>query len=298
MKNGWFAFWCIICAILMICALVSVPILYGFGLASYIPLCLIVFYDVVLGFMILMLDTSNNYNKQIKENKKMNYENEINNIYRELGRISGNLWGEIIRLEERINELNKKNDMIDTLAYNSNILNRYDNGGKGFKVGDRVQFKTWEEMEKEFELNSRGNIEMGGVRFKQEMRHLCGTYATIKRINGINVELCDFTSSGNIFPWWYTLDMLKHAENEPKWVFTEDEKAILRNVDSKYKYLVRDKSNELWIHGEKPKKVYTCNCWATSWNGVTYLSNIFEFSNIFKCIQWTDEEPCEFRKYI
>lgn len=290
MRNSWFVFWSIICAIVMIGALISMPILYVLGLVGFIPICITAFYIGVLITMLLVFDTLNN--KQIKENKKMDYEKEINNIYRELGRISGNLWGEIIRLEERINELNKKNDMIDTLAYNSNILNRYDNGGKGFKVGDRVQFKSWKEMEKEFELNSRGNIEMGGVRFKQEMRHLCGTYATIKRINGINVELCDFTSSGNIFPWWYTLDMLKHAENEPKWVFTEEEKAILRNVSEDYKYITRDSFGDLELFTEEPSKEN--RCWDYSCDNAFFDI----FNNIFKCIQWTDEEPCEFRKYI
>lgn len=293
MKNGWFVFWCIICAILMIGALVSVPILYGFGLASYIPLCLLVFYDVVLGFMILMLDTSNNYNKQIKENKKMNYENEINNIYRELGRISGNLWGEIIRLEERINELNKKNDMIDTLAYNSNILNRYDNGGKGFKVGDRVQFKTWEEMknEKGYSNYSETMVMNYPAVFTREMDYLCGTYATIKEINGNAVELCDFTANGYT-DWSYSLDMLKHAENEPKWVFTEDEKAILRNIDEDYKYITRDSFGDLELFMEEPSK--RNNYWGSSCD-----NEFFDiFNNIFKCIKWEDEEPCEFRKYI
>ena len=200
---------------------------------------------------------------------------------------------EIEAIKEQMVVLQEK---IDNIVYNLEEQQLYEEVEKPFKVGDRVQFKTWEEMENEYGLDIDFDIQTY-CDFRKGMKHLCGTYATIKQINGEGVELSDFTANGDTL-WCYSLDMLKHAENEPKWVFTEDEKAILRNVDSKYKYLVRDKSNELWIHGEKPKKVCTCNCWATSWNGVTYLSNIFEFSNIFKCIQWTDEEPCEFRKYI
>jgi hypothetical protein len=92
-----------------------------------------------------------------------------------------------------------------------------------FKVGDRVQFKEWDEMEKEFGLDFSGDINIkccGG--FTADMRHLCGTYATIKEIcrNG-TVYLSEFSTKGDRY-WLYHVDMLKPAstkkqkKDEPK----------------------------------------------------------------------------------
>ena len=76
-----------------------------------------------------------------------------------------------------------------------------------------------------------------------------------------------------------------------KWKFTEDEKVILRNLPEEYKYIARDMNDELYVYIEKPIKNNT------NWFvfGSFWLP-IFE--HIFQCIQWTDTEPCEFRKYI
>lgn len=83
-----------------------------------------------------------------------------------------------------------------------------------FNVGDRVQFKTWEEMEKEFGLNNKGYIKTS-ICFTPLMEHLCGTFATILSIgqNGYVVYLKDFTAEGRTF-FAYTLDMLKPVNTE------------------------------------------------------------------------------------
>lgn len=85
-----------------------------------------------------------------------------------------------------------------------------------FKVGDRVQFKSWEEMEKEYGTYATGDIRTK-ILFSEQMRHLCGTFATVRRIgqNGYDVYLQDFTAKGRTF-FAYTLDMLKPAKNEEK----------------------------------------------------------------------------------
>ena len=83
-----------------------------------------------------------------------------------------------------------------------------------FKVGDRVQFKEWDEMEKEFGLDfSGGYKKMLRLGFTP-VRHLCGTYATIK-------EICrDGTvTSRNLVQratryWLYHVDMLKPASTK------------------------------------------------------------------------------------
>lgn len=81
-----------------------------------------------------------------------------------------------------------------------------------FKVGDRVQFKTWEEMEKEFGTYGDGTIRASMI-FTKQMRHLCGTFAKIRYIgkNGYDVYLKDMTAKGRTF-FSYTLDMLKPAD--------------------------------------------------------------------------------------
>ena len=87
-----------------------------------------------------------------------------------------------------------------------------------FKVGDRVQFKTWDEMVKEY----GGVDEDGDIRFSykspffdSQMKHLCGTYATVKEIDSEKrrVYLSDMTARGDKI-WSYTFDMLKPASTK------------------------------------------------------------------------------------
>ena len=86
-----------------------------------------------------------------------------------------------------------------------------------FKVGDRVQFKTWEEMEKEFgctkdELEFETYINCKFA-FIEDMKHLCGTFATIRNIDDYSVKLKDFTAEGDT-DWSFSLDMLKPVEEK------------------------------------------------------------------------------------
>ena len=171
-----------------------------------------------------------------------------------------------------------------------------------FKVGDRVQFKTWEEMEKEFGCNEFGDIKVYW-RFSSEMKFLCGTYATIESINNSgDCDLKDFTANGEANKWFYCLDMLKPAVNEPKvnkskWTFTEDEKVILRNVDEKYKWIARDDDGDISISIDIPQKQH--HFWkykeTVNNNNFQYLQI---FNHLFKTIKWEDDNACEFRKYI
>ena len=83
-----------------------------------------------------------------------------------------------------------------------------------FKVGDRVQFKTWKEMEEEF-----GTIPFGIIKvmcgFTEEMRYLCGTFATISEIGEDFETIClkDFSiEHEDNLAWEYSTDMLKPAK--------------------------------------------------------------------------------------
>lgn len=175
------------------------------------------------------------------------------------------------------------NDVI--YEFDDIILPKHD-----FKVGDRVQFKAWEEMEKEFGVDCSGDIKND---FVASMKHLCGTYATVETIglNG-NIKLNDFSAKGDT-QWVYSTDMIKPAKKKPEWTFTEDEKVILRNLPEEYKWIARDRDGDLMVYEVKPEKRSIC------WGGrMTDFEMFCVFNHLFRSIKWEDEEPCEFRKYI
>ena len=65
-----------------------------------------------------------------------------------------------------------------------------------FKPGDRVQFKTWEEMKKEYGLDKDGDIspKTYDISFVRSMRFLCGAFATVKGVTDYGtIKLKDFT---------------------------------------------------------------------------------------------------------
>ena len=196
---------------------------------------------------------------------------------------------EIRELEDKIIELTNRLEKLEKRQ-----TQKYE-----FKVGDRVQFKSWEEMEREFGVDECGdiNIPMG---FLKSMKFLCGTYATIEGLYKdssmeVMVNLIDSTCNEDSFnDYGYTLSMLKPAVNEPKqWKFTEDEKVILRNLPNEYNWIARDENKSLYVYIEKPCKIediwdYGCN----------NSFGIDLFKHLFQTIQWYDFEPCEFRKFI
>ena len=83
----------------------------------------------------------------------------------------------------------------------------------------------------------------------------------------------------------YTLKkVLWERKEKPK--LTEDEKAILRNIDKKYKWIARDKIDEsmLCIFIDKPKKE------ALYWFSDNYVS-LGALKHLFQFITYEDEEP-------
>ena len=72
--------------------------------------------------------------------------------------------------------------------------------------------------------------------------------------------------------------------------FTDDELCILRNIDKEYKWIARDKDNQIFIHEVKPSKL--SNMWKD------YNSNDFPFYHLFNSITWEDEEPVYIDDYV
>lgn len=81
----------------------------------------------------------------------------------------------------------------------------------------------------------------------------------------------------------YTLKkLLWERKEKPK--LTDDERAILRNIDKDCKWIARDNDGFLSIYRNKPAK--TCDlCWGSG------RGTYFCFKHLFQFIKWEDEEP-------
>ena len=76
-------------------------------------------------------------------------------------------------------------------------------------------------------------------------------------------------------------------ERKEKPHLTDDEKAILRNIDKKYTWIARDKNGMLFVFTGKPvKRTHYWKC-----EGEDYEYGVNLFNHLFQSIQWEDEEP-------
>ena len=83
--------------------------------------------------------------------------------------------------------------------------------------------------------------------------------------------------------------------NDGQWTFSEDEKAILRNLSEEYEWIARDENNNLFVYEVKPTKNHALGVWQVY---SSFCKSLKYYNYLFKTIKWTDDEPCEFRKYI
>lgn len=83
--------------------------------------------------------------------------------------------------------------------------------------------------------------------------------------------------------------------NDGQWTFSEDEKAILRNLSEEYEWMARDENNNLFVYEVKPTKNHVLGVWQVY---ISFCKSLKYYNYLFKTIKWTDDEPCEFRKYI
>lgn len=80
---------------------------------------------------------------------------------------------------------------------------------------------------------------------------------------------------------------------KPQWEFTEEEKTILRNIDDRWKWIARDEGGTLFLYNAEPYKQE--NYWEVSYD-IYAIFNIYK--HLFQSVQWSDDDACEFRKYI
>lgn len=83
---------------------------------------------------------------------------------------------------------------------------------KEFKIGEKVRIRQWDDMAKEFGVNSSGDINCSVI-FSQRMRHLCGKKATIIYMIEKNVYL-ENEEGSSYFQYSFTTDMIEHIEEK------------------------------------------------------------------------------------
>ena len=89
---------------------------------------------------------------------------------------------------------------------------------EGLHVGDHVQFKSWDEMAKEYGIDDAGDIPCQFI-FTRHMKELCGEIAIITEIVKDNMIYLDFFSSPQILfcpPFMYSKDMLKRIKKSDR----------------------------------------------------------------------------------
>ena len=77
-------------------------------------------------------------------------------------------------------------------------------------------------------------------------------------------------------------------------LLSHDEYVILKNLNSYWKWIVRDEDATLQLFESKPIKNNAYNSW--SWG--TNSDNLNFYRHLFHFIQWEDEEPYEISKLI
>lgn len=69
-------------------------------------------------------------------------------------------------------------------------------------------------------------------------------------------------------------------------MFTEDEKAILRNLPEKYRWIGRDEDGMIYVYVRLPVKM------TSKFSGRGGWENLSMFKNIFKNVTWENSPIC------
>lgn len=87
-------------------------------------------------------------------------------------------------------------------------------------------------------------------------------------------------------------ELLWERKEKPK--LTEDEKVILRNIDKKYKWIARDKRDNLSVFVGEPIKLLA----VLSWGEEDCEEKDFPFDDLFQFIKWEDNRPYNIRDLL
>lgn len=114
-----------------------------------------------------------------------------------------------------------------------------------FKVGQRVRIKSWDIMEKEYSLDSIGDIKCRSC-FAKHMKPLCGRLATIETISGYSITLKYWSDSSHT-GWGFSTDMIEPLEDvkvePPKPVKYSLKKAVIETTTVDVKGFTTEQKN-------------------------------------------------------
>ena len=101
-----------------------------------------------------------------------------------------------------------------------------------------------------------------------------------------NCDECDFCKNKD--------EILKIllSQHKEKQKLTDDEKAILRNIEPKFKFIARDEDGELYVYRKKTTKkgdIWTDHCGN---------ANFRAFNHLFQFVKWEDEEPWSIKELL
>ena len=101
-----------------------------------------------------------------------------------------------------------------TLSKPENAIPVKKTATRPFKIGERVRFKSWQQMCQEFYVDREGDIVLPNEEyFLAEMKALCGTYATIVNIYSGYVDFDKMSAGHNwVSAYDYCLDMIEHIK--------------------------------------------------------------------------------------
>jgi hypothetical protein len=104
-----------------------------------------------------------------------------------------------------------------------------------------------------------------------------------------DTDLEEWRNSSIMFNYVISSDIIKLPKKKQ---FTDDELVILRNFDTRYKWLVKDRNGELYLFENKPFK--DSNMWKIK--GICHVMTIF--NHLFNSVTWEDEEPVFIDDYV
>lgn len=83
-------------------------------------------------------------------------------------------------------------------------------------------------------------------------------------------------------------DLLQLVWERKEFKVSEDEKAILKNIDGRLKYISRDSDGFLFLYSTKPKKGSLHDSWCAEY---AIISGFSAYNHLFQFVTWEDEQP-------
>lgn len=96
-----------------------------------------------------------------------------------------------------------------------------------------------------------------------------------------------------IYLWVNNGGNVVYFKSSKEFKVSEDEKAILRNISSEFRFIVRNMSGNIFLFEFSPHKNYNYNVWHRhdSPFGSGKIVDFSVYKHLFQYVKWEDEEP-------